>query len=456
MLDQLHIVGIVYAAVEVDNKLYLGGQFTSVLGQARSNFAVINLSDGSLDPFDAVFNSRILSIADIGNGRIILSGVFSSIQEVHLGPTSRATTGIVVLDCASGLFSFFNITAPVYPDPGNPYAGSFVNLAPRFGIVKYNPTTDTIYASLSAGGVSVPGGIQDQFGVISIDASTLEIIGSLNEGFQTVLFRTYGVGVPGYPWNTPTPLTIPGDGIAGMDIDISGQTIYVSPLKSSFDNSVNIGVNFITRYDISDRTQFASSSWEVTSSHAARIFFRTNKIFLAAIPSPQGWGPTSVQGTTVSGGAVISSADNPTSGSVSPFNPGFSGPTGASVGPPAFERTVWDMEEYDGKLFVYGKFGSLITATENPSGECVLALDETTYARLNSPANTSHWAKLGYQGPQFDVYTYGLAQTYFRHDNKIHVFGRFPQISGAVRSDPTQLILNQDADLPQNKFLVAL
>jgi len=467
MLGQLNINGDVLSAIEVNNKLYLGGSFTSVLGQPRRSFAVINLEDGSLHPFNPSFFGSIRSMCDIGGGRILIAGIFPTIQYIpSLGLFPFTNQNIVVIDSASidtpgepfqyAPFKFLNIDVPVYPGPSNIWAlnFSYAKLFPIFGKVKYNPTTNTAYASITKGGVSIPGGLQDLFGVIAINATTLEVVAGLGQGFKSILYTTSALNIPGYPYNTPTPLLVSGDAVDGVDIDVSGQNIYVSKLKTQFENTPYPPTYDITRYDISDPAFFTENSWSVTSNQpAGSLFFRNSKVFLFSRPFPDYPQPFSnVQGTSVGRGAVVASTPNPTSGDVSPFNIGQTGPTGASLGVVDFLATVYDVEEYDGKLFFWGAFGAL----NGVPGECVLSLDATTYARQNSPINTTYWSRVSYNGPPQNTYVYGRARTYFRHEDKIHVFGFFPQVSGMTRPDARQLILDKDANLPQNKFLIAL
>jgi len=78
----LNITGsVVFAtAVQPDGKTIIAGQFTQVLGVARSNIARLN-ADGTLDTtFDPKANSDVLSVAVQADGKVLLGGFFSSLQ----------------------------------------------------------------------------------------------------------------------------------------------------------------------------------------------------------------------------------------------------------------------------------------------------------------------------------------------------------------------------------------
>ena len=80
--DDFHPVssGQVYAlAVQSDGKILVGGEFTSLAGQPRTNLARLN-ADGSLDViFDPRPNGRISALVVQEDGRILVGGSFSQI-----------------------------------------------------------------------------------------------------------------------------------------------------------------------------------------------------------------------------------------------------------------------------------------------------------------------------------------------------------------------------------------
>src|SRR5437879_3570150 len=95
--------------VQPDGKILIGGDFTTVLGVARSRIARLN-PDGTLDtPFDPNADGEVDSIAVQADGKILAGGVFTSI-----GGQTRVR--IARLDAMTGLADSFN------PNP-NPDSG---------------------------------------------------------------------------------------------------------------------------------------------------------------------------------------------------------------------------------------------------------------------------------------------------------------------------------------------
>ncbi|MCW5553047.1 MAG: immunoglobulin domain-containing protein [Verrucomicrobiae bacterium] len=88
-------------AVQPDGKILLGGTFTTLAGQPRSNLGRLN-SDGSLDsPFNPGANSNVLALVLQADGRILVSGHFTS-----LGAQSR--TNLARLHADGSLDASFN------------------------------------------------------------------------------------------------------------------------------------------------------------------------------------------------------------------------------------------------------------------------------------------------------------------------------------------------------------
>ena len=67
-------------AVQPDGKIVIGGDFTSVLGQSRNKIARLN-ADGTLDMgFDPKANSDIYSVAVQADGKVLIGGGFTTLQ----------------------------------------------------------------------------------------------------------------------------------------------------------------------------------------------------------------------------------------------------------------------------------------------------------------------------------------------------------------------------------------
>jgi uncharacterized delta-60 repeat protein len=80
--------------VQPDNKILVGGQFTTYSGSGRAGQVRLN-SNGSIDTsFDNAFaNNTVYSIALQSDGKVVLGGLFSSVSGVTCGGIVRLTTG---------------------------------------------------------------------------------------------------------------------------------------------------------------------------------------------------------------------------------------------------------------------------------------------------------------------------------------------------------------------------
>ena len=101
---------VLTTAVQADGKILLGGVFSSVNGTARSQMARLN-SDGSLDTgFDPNANNQVLSVAVQADGKILLGGIFTKLQPNGAAtPTTR--NGIARLNSDGSLDTGFDPNA---------------------------------------------------------------------------------------------------------------------------------------------------------------------------------------------------------------------------------------------------------------------------------------------------------------------------------------------------------
>jgi uncharacterized delta-60 repeat protein len=81
---------VLTTAVQADGKILLGGVFPSVNGTARNGIARLN-SDGSLDTgFDPNANNQVLTVTVQADGKILLGGIFTQLQPNGAAtPTTR-------------------------------------------------------------------------------------------------------------------------------------------------------------------------------------------------------------------------------------------------------------------------------------------------------------------------------------------------------------------------------
>jgi uncharacterized delta-60 repeat protein len=117
-LDQtldLSIVGdlVGATAIQPDGKILIGGHFSSVLGVPRNNLARLN-TDGTLDTaFDPNVNHAVFAIAVQADGKILVGGFFSGANSIGGQTRNR----IARLDPVVGLADSFD------PNPNGPVTG---------------------------------------------------------------------------------------------------------------------------------------------------------------------------------------------------------------------------------------------------------------------------------------------------------------------------------------------
>ena len=92
---------IVALAVQTDGKILAGGQFTSIGGQIRHDFARLDATSGMADSFDPNADNRVHSIALQADGKMIVGGDFTIISGVVRNRIAR-------LDALTGLADSFN------------------------------------------------------------------------------------------------------------------------------------------------------------------------------------------------------------------------------------------------------------------------------------------------------------------------------------------------------------
>ena len=139
-------------ALHVDNKLLVGGGFTSIGGDTRNRIARLNVS-GSLDSeFNPNANNGVTSIAVQRDGKVLLGGFFTTLQPIgEASPANR--THLARLNANGSIDSEFypraegNVsTVAVQPDGGILIGGTFsavwgrgASSAMRNFLARFNP-----------------------------------------------------------------------------------------------------------------------------------------------------------------------------------------------------------------------------------------------------------------------------------------------------------------------------
>jgi uncharacterized delta-60 repeat protein len=118
-------------ALQADGKILVGGDFTTIGGQTRTNIARLDPTTGLADSFDPNANASIGSIAVQADGKILVGGSFRNVG-------GQARIGIARLDATTGTADSFNpevsgtlsivVSITVQTDGKILVGGSFTNI----------------------------------------------------------------------------------------------------------------------------------------------------------------------------------------------------------------------------------------------------------------------------------------------------------------------------------------
>jgi uncharacterized delta-60 repeat protein len=119
-------------AVQADGKILAGGSFTTIGGQSRNRIARLDATTGSADSFDPNANTGVASIAVQTDGKVLAGGDFTSIG-------GQTRNFIARLDAATGVADSFNpnanagVASIAVQADGKILAGGFFNGANSIG-----------------------------------------------------------------------------------------------------------------------------------------------------------------------------------------------------------------------------------------------------------------------------------------------------------------------------------
>jgi uncharacterized delta-60 repeat protein len=129
--------------IQADGKILVGGGFTTIGGQSRNNIARLDPATGLVDSFDPSANSEIESIAIQTDGKILVGGYFTSIGGQPRNYIGRLdpTTGMADSFNPNASFAVFPIT--VQADGKILVGGAFTSIGgqPRERIARLDPQT---------------------------------------------------------------------------------------------------------------------------------------------------------------------------------------------------------------------------------------------------------------------------------------------------------------------------
>jgi uncharacterized delta-60 repeat protein len=166
--------------VQADGKILVGGQFTSIGGQARRNIARLDPTTGLADSFDPDASGKIQAIAVQADGRILVGGDFLSVggqsrySMARLDPTTglaesfapnpQGQVHAIVLQADRKILvggNFFGL------NNGGPQRDYIARLDPETGLAdSFNPMANDIVVSiaLQADGKILAGGFFTEIG----------------------------------------------------------------------------------------------------------------------------------------------------------------------------------------------------------------------------------------------------------------------------------------------------
>jgi uncharacterized delta-60 repeat protein len=320
-------------AVQIDGKVLIGGNFTTVNGVGRTNIARLN-ADGTLDsgfhgglsgvggPISFSYR-RISSVAVQSDGKVLIGGSFGTVNDVSRSNIAR-------LNADGSLDSAFQMglsgadyevrSIVVQPNGQLLIGGSFtyVNGVRRLGIARLNAdgTLDNGFlnglagangsvfavAVQSDGKVLIGGFFTTVNGVSRTNIARLSADGTLDSGFQNGLS---GVGPIAYPRGTVFSLAAQSDGnvlLGGWFSTVNGVP------AANFARLWGDTPPFI--HGVSRSGTGASLGWDSISNRIYRVQYKENV-------SAADW--TNLAGDVAATGAAASKTDTTLSGAAPRF-----------------------------------------------------------------------------------------------------------------------------------------
>jgi len=200
---------VITMVVQTDGKILVGGVFTTIGGQARTNLARLDAATGLADSFNPNADNAVFSIAVQADGKILAGGFFTKVG-------GQARNRIARLDATTGLADSFNPNASFYvlsialqADGKILVGGYFSNIGgqPRALVARLSNDTAALQ-NLTATPTHVTwarGGASQQFTRVTFESST-----------NNVNYTSLGNGTPsGSNWI-----------LAGLNL-ATGQNLYL-------------------------------------------------------------------------------------------------------------------------------------------------------------------------------------------------------------------------------------
>lgn len=208
--------GIVYSiVVQDDGKIVVGGEFTQIAGEARTNLARLN-SDGQLDEsFPQGTDGAVYQLLKQPDGKIIAGGAFTNLQGVARQRIGRLLTNGTVdstFDAGTNIASELAVSALAYQSDGrvltalfNPtnYSFGFLNRLSSEGHLDDTFVQTNMFhgwfvravCPLTNGSIVVGGGFQTVNASARTSLALISTNGELDGSFVSPLFTDTNVGM---------------------------------------------------------------------------------------------------------------------------------------------------------------------------------------------------------------------------------------------------------------------
>jgi hypothetical protein len=375
---------------------YLGGAFTAVRGQPRSNLAHLD-AGGSLTAWDPNANGEVAALA-VSGGTVYAGGGFTSIG-------GEARNRIAALDAASGASTTWNPNADdsvkaLAVGGGTVYAGgNFGNIGgqPRNYIAaldvatgaatEWDPYSDSSVSALVLSGGTVYAG------------GRFMSIGGIPRSKMAAIDATTGVVTS---WS-------PSANFAVQALAVSGGTVYAGGQFTSI--TTIAGSVLRNRIAALDTATGAATEWNPNANgQVLALAVSGGTVYAAGEFSSIGGQPRRI--------AALDAA----SGAATAWNPNAFAPIGS---PSAYLTSIYALAVSGGTVYAGGNFISVGGQTRN----YIAALDAASGAATPWNPNATGGSWQGHFGIQlFGVMTLALGE------GTVYAGGHFTQIGGQPRS----------------------
>jgi hypothetical protein len=399
MIKQLDILGTVFTSLKVGNKAFLGGSFTKINGQTRSNFAIINIQTGDLDTTSPSFDKQINVIKQISSDILVIGGSF---QSVNGSPNLFLTLYTIST----------NTFTPLITGSGYSILASTIT-SPAIRFIEYHSASNTVWAG----------------GQFILSNGTTNIYHFLGVNISTLAITVYQLSPASSPTNTTSGM------IWGMSMNPSTGILYMSVYTSP---------NYLKSFNVSNPSAITSYSWAPSATIFPHFVFYNNNRVYVAIDTGSG---NTVNGLSLSNYGPL--ATNAVTGASITF-PNFSVMKNQFIGDTRVNQMIFN----NNRVYICGVF----TDAKNISG--VNKVPRHSFAAFDTSGNVvgdfislSQWSTIYYIPPTpFQSFQPSSIYSMLVDDDRVHLFGNIKAIDG-VSWTKGHYIVDTNGKKLQTKFI---